>query len=273
MNVIIPVFNRPQYIERAIQSVLQQTYQQLTLTIVDDGSTDETVDILKKYIGHPKVNILTQTNSGVSSARNKGVMSLDTRWISFLDSDDEWLPRKLEKQMKYLEEYPHFRFIHSEENWFRNGVKVNPKLKHSKSAPNLFSRSLEGCLISPSTVVMRKDLFLEKGSFNESFVVCEDYDLWLKVMATEKIAFHPEYLVNKYGGHADQLSMKYPAMDYWRIKSLVNLLTLSIDENRRSLIIKEIEKKTPILLRGFQKHENKIQHDEILELTRDLFKA
>ena len=266
IDVVIPTYNRAPVLKRAIDSVLNQSYKHFHLTIVDDGSTDESGLLLAEYATHPQVTILTQANQGVSAARNFGVKNSQNDWISFLDSDDEWLPKKLELQVQYLKASPQVRFLHAEEIWMRNGVRVNPKARHSKSAPDLFRRSLELCLISPSTVIMKRDLFNEHRGFNETFTVCEDYDLWLKVMAREEIGFLPDFVARKYGGHADQLSTKYPAMDYWRIKSLIDLKNQKIAEEIKILIEAEISRKAPLLLEGYLKHGQLERHGELLAL-------
>ncbi len=270
VDVIIPTFNRATLLDRAIQSVLNQTYKEFKLHIVDDGSSDHTHEILAKYEGHPQIMIYRQENRGVSAARNLAVKNSDSPWISFLDSDDEWLPQKLEKQIHFLKLHTEIRFLHAEEFWIRNGVRVNPKVKHHKGSADLFKRSLEFCLISPSTVILRRDLFLEHGKFDESFTVCEDYDLWLKILAHEEIAFLSDYVTNKYGGHADQLSTQFVAMDYWRIKSMITLLKSEIDQDKKELIKAEIKKKAPILLNGYQKHQNFERFAEVTHLIKDL---
>lgn len=267
VDVIIPTFNRASLLSRAIESVLKQSYKHFKLHIVDDGSTDHTQEILASYAAHPQVVIHHQPNQGVSSARNLAVKNSNSPWISFLDSDDEWLPQKLEKQIKFLEQNTDCRFLHAEEIWIRNGVRVNPKLKHNKAADDIFKRSLEFCLISPSTVIMKRDLFNQHGQFNESFVVCEDYDLWLKILATEEVGFLSDYVTNKYGGHTDQLSTQFVAMDYWRIKSLVALLQSNPSADKKELIVAEIKKKAPILLKGYQKHQNLEHYQEIENLV------
>ncbi|MBA2404977.1 MAG: glycosyl transferase, partial [Bdellovibrionales bacterium] len=104
---------------------------------------------------------------------------------------------------------------------------------------------------------------LQHGPFNESFTVCEDYDLWLKILAHEKIGFLPEFVANKYGGHTDQLSTKFPAMDYWRIKSLAELLSRSLSDQQKEMVVAEIKKKAPVLMAGFQKHQ---QHERLAEM-------
>lgn len=270
VDVIIPTFNREEVLLKAVNSVLNQTYQDFVLHIVDDGSTDNTQNILEEFRQHPKVKIHTQQNAGVSSARNLAAKVATGTWVSFLDSDDEWLPEKLEKQIAFLNSNPEIPFLHSEEIWVRNGVRVNPKVKHSKSADNLFVRSLDFCLISPSTVIMKRELFLKHEGFDENFVVCEDYDLWLKILSQEKIGFLDEALTIKYGGHEDQLSTKFVAMDYWRIKSLCRLLqTTSLSEEHKKLIADTIKKKAEILLKGYVKYQNQSAHDEITALLKE----
>lgn len=268
VDVIIPTFNRADTVVKAIESVLSQTYKNYILHIVDDGSTDNTQLVLEKYKGHPQVKIYFQKQMGVSSARNLAAKNSTAQWISFLDSDDEWMPQKLETQINYLLNNPDCHFLHSEELWIRNGIRVNPKKKHLKSSDNIFIRSLDFCIISPSTVILSRDLFLSHNGFDEDFIVCEDYDLWLKIMLKERIHFITNPLIKKHGGHADQLSTKYVAMDYWRIKSLVNLYqnkdsTENSNEEQKLTIKNMIIKKSDLLLKNYLKHKNQKCFNEI----------
>jgi len=270
VDIIIPSFNRGELLTRAIDSVLKQSHQGFCLHIVDDGSIDRTQDILSTYKDHPKVSIHLIENGGVSRARNFGVEVSNSDWISFLDSDDEWLPNKLEKQIHFISVNPLYQFVHTEEVWIRNGVRVNPKIKHSKGHEDLFKRSLAFCLISSSTVLMKRSLFTKYGPFEEGFKVCEDYDLWNKILAHENIGFLPEYLTNKYGGHEDQLSTKYFAMDYWRIKSLVKLFQSKVSESQKEQIQDVLRRKAQILLKGYQKHKNMDHFEEIENLLKGI---
>lgn len=267
IDVIIPTYNRAHVLSRAIESVLTQGYQDYLLHIVDDGSSDETALLLKKYSEDPRIKIYYQKNSGVSAARNLAAFKSGGDWISFLDSDDEWLPNKLATQVDFIQKNPGYRFLHTEEIWVRNGKRVNPKLKHQKTNVELLTRSLDFCLISPSTVLIRRDLFLEHQGFNESFKVCEDYDLWLKILSREEVGFISTPMTIKYGGHQDQLSTQFVAMDYWRIKSLVDLyqgqhLSKEIKNQIKAVVVQKSE----ILLKGYLKHQNLKAHDEILGL-------
>lgn len=270
IDVIIPVFNRSHLVERAIDSVLAQTFKQFNLFIVDDGSTDDLVAVLKKYTQYSNVHILRQENKGVSAARNFGIRYSSSEWIAFLDSDDEWLPQKLEIQTAFSHQNPQYQFIHSDEIWMRNGVRVNPKKKFDKSNHEIFKRSLETCLISPSTVLMKRELCLKYGCFDESFVICEDYDLWLNILASFEVGYISEYLIKKYGGHDDQLSTKYFAMDFWRLKSLLKLLKREdLTSQHKNWIREQIEQKSALLKAGYIKHQNQAGLDDLLRLMKE----
>ncbi len=269
IDVIIPVFNRSHLVERAIDSVLAQSFKHFNLFIVDDGSTDDFASVLKKYSHDSRVIFLRQENKGVSAARNYGISHSNSEWIALLDSDDEWLPQKLEIQMAFSRKNPEYQFIHSDEIWMRNGVRVNPKKKFDKSNHEIFKRSLETCLISPSTVLMKRELCIKHGCFDESLVICEDYDLWLKILATLEVGYISEFLIKKYGGHDDQLSTKYYAMDFWRLKSLLKLIkseNLSLDQ--RQWIKDQIELKSNILRAGYIKHQNSQGLNELAEIFK-----
>lgn len=264
VDVIIPTFNRADVMVNAIESVLSQTYKNFILHIVDDGSTDHTQVVLEKYKNHPQVKLHFQKNAGVSAARNLAANNSQGEWISFLDSDDEWMPQKLETQIEFLSKNPSCSFLHSEELWIRNGVRVNPKTKHLKSNDNIFIRSLDFCIISPSTVILSRELFLSHKGFDEELVVCEDYDLWLKILLQENIGFISTALIKKTGGHADQLSTKFVAMDYWRIKSLVNLYkNPNASDEQKECIKNVILKKSDLLLKSYIKYQNQKSFDEI----------
>lgn len=267
VDVIIPCYNRAETIERAIVSVLNQTYPHFNLYVIDDGSTDKTGELMTPYSKHDNFHFLKQVNTGVSAARNLGIKNSQSPWVAFLDSDDEWLPNKLEAQMKYIQQNPGQRFVHSNEIWIRNGVRVNPKVKFDKSNNDLFKRSLEMCLISPSTTMIERTLLLENELFDESFEICEDYDLWLKILAKMEVGFVTDHLVKKYGGHEDQLSTKFIAMDLWRIRSLIKLLEAAVLSTEKDQQVRaEIAKKAEILTQGLIKHKQIDQLNKLQEM-------
>lgn len=264
IDIIIPTYNRALVLKRAIDSVLNQSFRDFHLIIVDDGSTDHTQEILSEYEYNPQLTLLKKSNAGVSSARNFGVANSSASWIAFLDSDDEWLPLKLQKAVDFIKGSPTTEFIHTDEIWIRHGVRVNPPLKYKKHQENLFERSLEFCIISPSTSLMTRALFDKYGPFNESYPVCEDYDLWNKILAFENIGYLPDQLTKKYGGHEDQLSTRYVAMDYWRFCSLCELYS---DPRLTSIQQEQIKKalivKADFLKKGLTKYPDPSRLKEI----------
>ena len=224
ISVIIPTFNRKHTLQRAIDSVLAQTFKPYEIIIVDDGSKDGTKEwLLQNY---PSVQYIHQPNNGVSSARNKGIQISQGSWIALLDSDDEWMPEKLEYQSRFLEANRDSSFCHTNEIWIRNGVRVNQMKKHKKYGGDIFKHCLDICRISPSSSIIKKDVFEEVGAFDESLTVCEDYDLWLRVTAKFNILFLDEPLIKQYGGHLDQLSRVPEGIEQYRIRSLEKILSM-----------------------------------------------
>ena len=253
ISVVIPTYNRKNLVLRSIMSVLDQTYAPYEIIIIDDGSTDDTKAIIPI---HSKIKYFYQDNAGVSTARNRGVFQALGDWIAFLDSDDEWNKNKLLLQVEYLKENPSCQFLHTNESWFRNNTRVNKIKKHIKGGGNQFIPSLSQCLISPSTVLLKKDLFIELGGFREDFEVCEDYDLWLKVTSRLDIGYLSEELIIKYAGHEDQLSMKLPDMDFYRIQSLFDLFKQEHLSRDQRLNIESILKfKSERLRKAYIKHQ------------------
>ena len=131
VSVVIPSFNRSEVLQRALKSVYVQTRQPDEVIVVDDGSTDSTREMLRDSF--PDVEYLYQSNQGVSSARNRGIERAKGNWIAFLDSDDEWLPNKLENQQAVVSNNAEIKVCHTEEIWVRNGVRVNQMKKHEKA--------------------------------------------------------------------------------------------------------------------------------------------
>ena len=255
IGVVIPVRNRPEMLERAVRSVLGQTYQAYSLLVVDDGSeTDMSgVRALVEAHGHSWIR---QAHNGVSAARNKGIRSSSAEWYAFLDSDDAWMPEKLAAHIEFHKIQKQVRISQSLEIWHRNGVRVNQKKIHAMPEGDGFAASLRRCCISPSSVFMHRMLFEEYGLFDEELPVCEDYDLWLRITAFEPIGLVRHPLVLKYGGHSDQLSRSRSAFDRYRVYALLKLLfsSSSLKEPQRRAAVSEALEKVQILLLGAKKH-------------------
>lgn len=261
ISVIVPVYNRAGLISRALTSVFAQSQPAQEVIVVDDGSNDGTGERIRERF--PQVRYFCQSNRGVSSARNRGIAEARCDWLAFLDSDDVWLPYKLKSQQRALAARPEYRICHSNETWIRRGQFVNPMKKHAKSGGHIFLRCLPRCVISPSSAILHRSVIAAVGMFDESLPACEDYDLWLRVCAVYPVLYLEQPLIKKYGGHADQLSRRYPAMDQFRIRALENILradTLSDSERRATLRV--LLEKIRIYLVGAQKRQRWQEVDE-----------
>jgi glycosyltransferase involved in cell wall biosynthesis len=250
VSVIIPTYNRAPWIGHAVSSVLNQTYQDLEIIVVDDGSTDGTAGLLSNY-GNNIRSLKHTRNRGVSAARNTGIRESAGPLIAFLDSDDRWLPEKLAVQVRFFQDNPDAVACQSEEIWMRNGRRVNPGKRHLKPSGAIFEPSLRLCLVSPSAVMLRRSLLEEVGLFDEDLPACEDYDLWLRISSRHPVYLIREYLVVKTGGHADQLSARFRGMDRFRIKALVKLIRGgTLDDPQLRAALKELHRKCRIYGEG-----------------------
>jgi len=194
--------------------------------------------------------VLRRPPCGVAGARNAGAAAVDSAWVAFLDSDDLWLPRKLECQLAWLAARPTYRVAQTGERWIECGRHRNPRAWHRKEE-SLFRRSLERCLVSPSAVIIRRDCYEEVGGFDEGFQLCEDYELWLRLTLREPVGLVPEQLVVKRGGHADQLSRSTWGLDRFRVAALVKLLaTTSLGCEDRQALLAIVNAKCELLARG-----------------------
>ena len=248
---IIPTFNRKHTLQRAIDSVYGQKYNSTEIIVVDDGSTDGTDKWIKKK--YPKIILLSQLNSGVSSARNLGIKAARSEWIALLDSDDEWLPEKLQEQVRFLESYPENLCCHTNEIWIRNGVQVNQMKKHQKYGGNIFFKSLDMCRVSPSSILFHKSILDKTGYFDESFTICEDYDLWLRISAKYPILYLDIPLIKKYGGHEDQLSKVSDGIEKYRIDVLEKLINNNFSKEHLIGMRSMLKKKWKIYSEGAKK--------------------
>ena len=236
---------------------------------MDDGPTRETKTLIASYAEAITLRPHT-SNRGVSCARNTGIALSRGEYICFLDSDDEWLPHKLETQIALIKKNNYY-LVHGEEIWVRRGKRVNPKKIHQKCGGWIFEHVLPRCLISPSTVMIARRALVELGGFDESLPVCEDYDLWLKMTARYEVGFTERPLIIKYGGHADQLSRKYKAMDYYRILALNSVRNDPVLSSEQKLLVsREIRKKAAILITGSIKHNNTRYLQEIREILESV---
>ena len=251
VSVVIPTCNRADFVREAIASVLRQDYPDVEIIVVDDGSDDGTAAVVSGF--GPAVQYLWQENRGVSAARNRGVAASTGELIAFLDSDDLWLPRKVSVQVAHFAAHPEAQACHADEVWMRRGVRVNERRIHRKQGGWQFLAALQRCLISPSAILMRRSLWDRLGGFDESLPACEDYDLWLRLTAIAPVAFLPERLVVKRGGHADQLSRRTPVLDRYRIQALEKALASPLPAAHRRAVLEHLIAKCRIVAHGARK--------------------
>ncbi len=264
ISVVIPTFNRISLVARAIDSVLKQSLNPYEIIVVDDGSDDGTSEMIKNK--YKSIKLIQQQNNGVSAARNNGIKHAKGDWIGLLDSDDEWTEKKLENKADRLVKTPEYDFCHTNEIWIRNGVRVNQRKKHEKYGGYIFDKCLDICRISPSSVLFRKNILDHIGWFDSQLPVCEDYDLWLRITSEYRILFIDEPLIIKYGGHDDQLSHSVESIEFFRIKSLENLLDRTeLSTSNRVLAIQMIIKKYNIYLSGLVKRKKQSEARQIKE--------
>ena len=273
VSVIIPTYNRADFISECVQSVLAQTLPAREVIIVDDGSTDATYNILND-LGFNSISTsktvlryIFQKNQGVSSARNLGIKEAKSEYIALLDSDDLWLKGKLDRQViAFRDDIQNRRLCHTDEIWVRNGIRVNQHKKHKKSGGNVFQSCLKLCCISPSSTMLHRSVFEDYGFFDEDLPACEDYDFWLRYSSKEEVIFINEPLIIKKGGHSDQLSGVHWGMDRFRIYALEKILNepdLKLDY--RIAAIREVILKMEILINGSQKRKKKVYAETLLE--------
>lgn len=267
VSVIIPTFNRAHLLKRAIDSVLKQTFTDFELIVADDGSTDSTRGMLETFSG--RLVPLLLAHGGVSAARNAGIRTSTGELVAFLDSDDEWLPEKLSRQVALYDANDRYFICHTEEIWYRNGTEVRQKKIHRKQGGRFFERALERCLISPSSAMISRHLLDQVGWFDENLPAAEDYDLWLRVTAFHHVHFIPEPLVLKHGGSPDQLSETIPAIDRFRIQAMEKILQEPrLSQDYRTAAIRELARKCRIVASGCAKRGNRTEAETYAEIAR-----
>jgi glycosyltransferase involved in cell wall biosynthesis len=248
VSVVIPTYNRARMVKEAVDSVLAQSFKDYELIVIDDGSTDDTQCILGSY--HEDILICRQVNQGVSAARNKGIELSSGQLIAFLDSDDLWMPEKLQYQVEFFNLNKEALICQTQEVWIRNGIRVNPKNRHKKLSGMIYEPSLLLCLVSPSAVMIRRELFGIVGRFDENMPTCEDYDMWLRISCRFPIYLIDDPLIIKRGGHPDQLSKSF-GLDKFRIYAIKKMIKSNLlSESQYLSSVKVLKEKCAIYSNG-----------------------
>ena len=273
ISAIIPTYNRLPLLREAVFSVLDQTHPPLELIVADDGSDDGTREYCTNTLAEypDSFRYLQLSRCGMpGKVRNAGAELACGEYLAFLDSDDLWKPEKLARQVAYFQEHPEIRICHTREIWQRGEKTVSQAGQKHRRSGNIFPDALKKCILGPSTVLMRRELFEQLGGFREDLEIAEDYELWLRITAGYPIGYLDEPLVIKRGGHADQLSEKYGQIEIFRINALLlNLEEGTFRGEQRELAARELVRKCRIYARGCEKRgkgEEARRYREIAQL-------
>lgn len=259
ISVIIPVYNRPGMVLRALDSVFEQSFRDFEVLVVDDGSTDLTRDAINNYLASSGPSdigfrLIGSEHCGMPGKnRNIAAREADGEYLAFLDSDDLWVPDKLARQLQSIQEQG-ARFSHTEEVWIRNDKEVSQSHRKHLRQGDMFEACLKMCVIGPSTVMIERALFLETGGFREDLEICEDYEYWLRLTAEQRVGWCQDQLTIKHGGHEDQLSYKYEQIEIFRIVGLRDLVESgAFEPEQQRLASRELARKCRYYARGCRK--------------------
>ncbi len=233
VSVIMPAYNTARYIREAIDSVLDQDYGNKELIVIDDGSTDGTLDIVRSY--GDRLTLITQQNQGSAVARNAGLAAARGEYIAFLDSDDVWLPGKLGLQVRYLQDHPGIGMIYARWQVWKPGadggfapaaslVDVHDGGRSSADAPAivaeqsgwLYNRLLFTSLLHTITVMARRELVAAVGEFDAELKRGQDYDYWLRTSRVTEIR-QLDRVLALYRVHGEGCVKKWPHENYEKL--------------------------------------------------------
>jgi glycosyltransferase involved in cell wall biosynthesis len=226
VSVIIPFHDRIQWVGNAVESVLRQTYSDFEVILIDDGSA-ENIEILRDQMESERIRYFRQRHTGVASARNRGMQAARGKYIAFLDSDDMFLPHKLEKQVQLMENIPNVSLSHTSYRYINQDAKGLDEVRSGKLTGVAFPRVLFDCPIATPTVMIRSEIFKKGFMFNESVTPAEDIILWCSIARISKIAGIDETLslVRKH----EQFTYENPAMRITGLTNVINHFTSNVD--------------------------------------------
>ena len=221
VSIIMPAYNSSRWISDSIQSVLDQYYEQWELLIVDDGSTDNTKNIVKNFLTDKRINYYYQKNFGPAVARNYGISKASGKYLAFLDSDDLWKPNKLEIQFNHLNKNPDCCLIHTNYSTFEYNTQTSKPFQQTSWFLNWDEneRLLMFDTIGTLTVLTETQLIKNLGGFKNDLYGTEDWDLWIRVSKEGKISklnddtayyrIHPDGISQSFDKHLVELNKVY----------------------------------------------------------------
>jgi len=216
VSVIIPTYNRAQLVGRAIRSVLNQTYQDFETIVVDDGSTDNTEEVVKSFNDSRIRYIRHEENRGGSAARNTGIRAARGEYVAFLDSDDEWLLEKLEEQIALFRKNPECGAVYTKRLIFDNGkIKIVPQDQQEGWILKPLLRS--NVVGTTSSVVVKRQCFDKVGLFDERLLSSQDWDMWIRIAKHFTFRAIPKPLIKYHARHGPQISTNLDAVLQGRV--------------------------------------------------------
>lgn len=224
VSIVIPAYNAAIYLHKTIESILQQSFQDFEVLVVNDGSTDETAKCVLGFTDC-RVKLINQENQGCATARNTGILSAEGKYIAFLDSDDLWEQTKLEKQVQYLDKNINFGLVYTWVDFSDQEANPTGKVRKVFAEGNVFHDMLTGNVISCGSVpLVRRECFDAVGLFDTDLWTAEDKDLWLRISTRYPFGLIKEPLVY-YRQHPNSKSskgFKRREQDFQKIMSKVS---------------------------------------------------
>jgi len=231
VSIIVPTFNRPDLIRRAILSVLNQTYTKFEIIVVIDGADDDTLAVLKDFKEERVRHVIHEKNRGVSAARNTGILAARGKYIALLDDDDEWMPSKLEKQVAAADNtVPEIGVIYTDYLEYDDESHTVNYKEPLDGRRDAHEQICQGGCITPSVSLIKKECLMRVGLFDEGLKRCEDWELWLRISEYYKFMKISEPLVVYHivqGRLSDDVSLHLKFKEAVSLKYLIN--------NRKSL--------------------------------------
>lgn len=202
ISVVITAYNYGKYISVAIESALSQTYTDIEVIVIDDGSTDNTPTVMEQYASDARIRYIRQANQGQPKAKNRGVAESAGEFVAFLDADDIWMPNKLARQLTLFSD-PEVGVVYTRRLWMDQHGAIIPGNERTLRRGNILNHIFVDNFICFSSSIVRKHLLLDAGGFDENLPMGIDYDLWIRLAARCHFDFVDEPLVKYRTGHAN----------------------------------------------------------------------
>ncbi len=237
VSVVTASYNMGGYIAETLDSLLGQDYPHVESIVIDDGSTDDTAQVLERYAGDPRVRVVRQANAGQTVAKNHGIREARGEFIAFCDADDVWEPHKLSRQIPRFREGDDIAVVYSLISCMDGGGRPTPCFKMEHFEGRVTAPLLIDNFIPFPSVVVRASVLREMGGFDESLSMSIDYDLWLRISVKYRFALVPEKLA-RYRLWAGQMSHKTGE----RLDNFMRLLDRFLRENPGAATRREIDR-------------------------------